>query len=723
MKIRHFLLGTLGIAALASCNDYLEVDAPSSYTIDDVFGSSTEAQTVLNGVYATLLVNNAYGNALYNTLMLNSDVDFTANAQSSGLGTAPRRFDTSVENSSVNNTWKALYNGVETANEFIYNLEHSDLYLTASSSDRSTLDQMLGEAKVLRALCYDDIVSLWGDVPFSLIPTYITGEFMMPIVNRDTIRQSLIDDLIAVAPAMSFASKLTYGVEQVSKEACWAMIARLALNAGGYSLRPDGDTYGKMERPANYKAFYTTCRAYADSVISSATHSLTNSFQDVFVNECNFTVVNNDDPLFELPFAKESTGNWGYYQGPNAAADGGETAHAWGACSGSVGVSDFYRYTFDSQDLRRDFINGMWSYTAYNRPAIRANYTQYNNKWSKLWHETGLGKATSGSTGINFAPLRYTDVLLMFAEAENELKGPTTAAQSALRTVRQRAFASTSWASKVDAYIAAAAADKTTFLKAVLDERKWEFAGENMRWKDLVRNNLYNEVVYYSFLRYYAVAENSFGHSEYIDQVETYDNCPGFYQTEMPYSIYYCYIDNVRASTDTLVHGGIIVGDSIKGKYEISTSGNSNGVYTYFPNNTLPCLYLNSPYKSEKRPSVIPATFFTQNGLPYKQITQKDCDGLSSSESTTAWYEGNFYNWWNETDGCPNDYCLYSFYGYVRGVPGSSMIQVIKDGAAVTIDASSPQTAATLPVLRYLLPIPNEAISRSEGLYTQHYGY
>ena len=49
------------------------------------------------------------------------------------------------------------------------------------------------------------------------------------------------------------------------------------------------------------------------------------------------------------------------------------------------------------------------------------------------------------------------------------------------------------------AYIAQVASSKETFLKAVLDERKWEFAGENMRWRDLVRNNLYGQEIVYSF--------------------------------------------------------------------------------------------------------------------------------------------------------------------------------------------------------------------------------
>ena len=76
---------------------------------------------------------------------------------------------------------------------------------------------------------------------------------------------------------MKFAANLSNGVERASKEFCWSMIARMAMHAGGYSLRPDTDNpanFGKMERPANYKDLYKTALAYCDSVISSATHTL-----------------------------------------------------------------------------------------------------------------------------------------------------------------------------------------------------------------------------------------------------------------------------------------------------------------------------------------------------------------------------------------------------------------------------------------------------------------
>ena len=93
-------------------------------------------------------------------------------------------------------------------------------------------------------------------------------------------------------------------------------------------------------------------------------------------------------------------------------------------------------------------------------------------------------------TGVNRPWMRYSDIILMFAEAENEINGPTQAAKDALAMVRQRAFPEETWPEKVDAYIDSVAAGKESFFNAIVDERAWEFGGELYRKFDLVRWNL-----------------------------------------------------------------------------------------------------------------------------------------------------------------------------------------------------------------------------------------
>ncbi len=682
------------VGALTACSDYLDVDAPSKNLPDKVYSSTGEMDKALNGVYATIISGSTFGQNLYNGYMLNSDVDFAANSNEQAQNNQPRRFDMNTNAGSAETLWNSLYSILETANSFIYNAEHSALYNENNKDEEDYADvaQMVGEAKVIRAMAVYELLCYYGDVPFTFEPTYQSENFMPDIVNRDTVYQTVINDLIDASSKMKSVTALSEGVERISKEACWAMISRMALQAGGYSLRPDGDTYGKMERPANYQSFYRIARIYADSVIQSGTHSLTQSYKDVFVNECNYRVINNDDPIFEIPFAQGNSGGWGYYQGPQVQSSNGEAPFVNGEENGGVRTEAFYRYTFDSLDVRRDYVNGLFYYASTGAPVMRRDYSVHNNKWAKLWTTNGLGANTTGSTGINFAYLRYADVLLIFAEADNELNGPTAEAQEALKTVRRRAFNSADYGEKVEAYVTRAASSKEDFLKAVLDERKWEFAGENSRWKDLVRNNMYGKTLFDTFMRYYAVAENAATTSSYMDMVEQND---GINWSEfLPYNIYWCYIQNP--------------GDG-----------------SLFTNTTVPIIYMLNPYKAEMPPTVTnPNMYFENNGLPYTAISQRDITGLSTSSTSIAWETGDnsaYYSWFSEGTGTPTSQVLYSLYGYIRGSELGT-IYIVRNGVPEAVDPLSVDRD-NLPVVRYMFPIPQEAVVRSGNRYQQHYGY
>ena len=686
MKLRNILMGAFAMLALTACDDYLDVEAPSKQTNESVFRSKSEISTALNGVYAKALVDNTFGNLAYNGLQLNSDVDFSTNTNEVSQIDAPKRFDMTAESGTAEKFWNALYAGVEVANNFIWNLENSPIY-TPEFAEYAELTQMMGEAKVLRAMFYYELLCYWGNIPFSLEPTYATQEFVLPMTDRDEVYAQIIADLQAAAPLMKTTSAISDGVERISKEACWSMIARMALQAGGYSLRPvEGKTYGEMQRPANSREFYQIARNYADSVIQSNTHSLTKPYSQVFVDECNFIVNSSDDPIFELPFAKETSGQWGYQQGPQAKSTEGVTPHVWGETKGGVQVTPFYRHRFDERDLRRDFVNCFWYYETTGQPAINHNYTAYNGKWSKLWNTIGIGANTTGATGINFAYLRYTEILLAFAEAENELNGPTAEAQEALKQVRRRAFATADHAEMVDAYVDYVAGDKETFLNALLEERALEFAGENMRWKDLVRNNQYAEKLFYTFLRYYTVAENCMTSSSYDDMMEVYDGIN--WSETFPFSMFWTYIQNP--------------GD--KSLYE---------------NTQLPLIYIHNPYAASSIPQVSPANYMTNNALPYTPISLRDITGLESSSSDMTWGEAAIN--WMEDAGYPKAQILYSLYGYIRGDERANIILNV-DGTDQRIDPTS-YNVDNLPAVRYILPIPQEAIARSGGVYKQHFGY
>lgn len=129
MKIYKIFISGLAMLALSSCDDFLEVDPATNVASTElVFGSEGEARTALYGIYAQIASDNLFGGRLYNDFQLNSDVDFYANSNESAAGNQPRRFDVRSDASNVETLWNNLYKGVEIANEFIYNLQNSEIY-------------------------------------------------------------------------------------------------------------------------------------------------------------------------------------------------------------------------------------------------------------------------------------------------------------------------------------------------------------------------------------------------------------------------------------------------------------------------------------------------------------------------------------------------------------------------------------------------------------------
>ena len=711
MKLNKIFISGMAMLSLTACDDFLDVDPDStSANTEFIYNNEGEISTALNGVYAQILSGNTFGNNLYKDFQLNSDVDFSTNTSETASGNKPARFDTRSDAGNINSLWNALYKGVETANEFIFNLKNSKLYeekmkteiadgentggvVTEEVPNVTKLTQMMGEAKVMRAMFYHELLSYWGDIPFTFKATYETNNLYPEVTDRQVVSDSLIADLRHAAEWMQSDKDETLGApERISKEAAYAMIARLALQAGGYSLNHDAnDVNGyKMTRPSNYKEYYQIARDYAKKVIDAGGHSLNKSFRDVFVDECNHIVNKGDDAIFEIPFGKDYSGAWGYAQGPKSEVDANNETdfsnQAWGSTSGNVRTTRFYRHMFKEGDTRRDYVCGTWGYSNQGLPAINFSYTMYNNKWSKLWNTVGLGKASTGNTGINFAYIRYADVLLMFAEADNEVNGaPTQEAIDAVNQVRRRAYNGVNYE-----LTSAQTATKEDFLKAVLDERKFEFAGENMRWKDLVRNNLYSEQIFYTFLAYYGVAEDQSTGSSYIDMISEHDGIDYSNISAMT-NIYYVYVKN---------------------------TGDAN-----FPNSNLYMLYIVNPWTADVQPSSKPEDYFANLGLPYEPVSARAITGQTSSAKDVAW--GNSENIWSSQDGVLKNEVLYSLFGYIRGDEDGS-IKIVNNGAVVNFDIDTQNPEATvqqLPAVRYLLPYPQEAIARSDGRYKNYYGF
>lgn len=685
MKIKNILMCSLLLAGLTSCNDFLDVEAPSKVTDDQVFKSTEEADRLLNSVYQATCSGSTYGDSYLSKFNFNSDVEFsTSSAETQAAGHNEwKQFDGEADGSDIKNTWDAAYAAIERANNFVNAAEKSSLYGNAD------LDQMIGEAKCIRAMNYLDLVILWGDVPFSFTRTYEQESLVMPMGQRDEILTALINDLKEAAPKMKSVKEITEGVERCSKEYAWALIARISMFRAGYSLRhgEDASATGTMERASDYEDYYKIARAYADSVIESGTHSLNNDYFKVFTDECNYKVVNDDDVIFEIPFVQNVNGSIGYINGPKAdLSSAGDTDHAWGRMNSSANLNAFYRFTFNEEDVRRN-VAGYWQYSYNGTPTLLNSYGNFCMKWSKLWDQSHTqGNTSQGNTGINFPYMRYADVLLMFAEAENELNGPTDAAKNALKKVRERAFRGASnKAEMVDNYVSNLGS-KEAFFNAIVDERAWEFGGENIRWKDLVRWNLYNKVLFKEFWLYNAMGNNR-DESMYEDDLAN----------KYPSSVYYKVLKRSEWNAKVAENPEQYNAKNYPEIVNMPNTDASIGVIEFYHYDG--AFKLNNLWQS------------------WGQHTEEEA--TVPTTGSNAWSKALFFDWLDENTGIAKAPCRCSLRGYIYMDQSGTVIPEGKFPEGYSSDAN----LSNLPVVRYILPIPRDVVSRSLGQYKNYYGY
>lgn len=488
-KIKYIILAAI-LVSFASCEDFLTVDSLSKDDLGSIFSSLEDAQSFIDGVYQPFM-EDGFANAMSLYEKPSSDVEMV----SASLITDNGRRDLATcratsDNSSLIKAYATAYIAINRANTAIEGIKQSALYARGDE----TMMQLLGEAVTLRAFWYLELVKHWGDVPFKTTATKAGDDFYLPRTDRDTILTFIINDMIEAEADMKWAKDLPFGVEQVSREFTQALIARAALARGGYSMRK-GLT---MERRDDYLQYYEIANTFSKKVIESGTHSLTLDYSTVFTNQSKYIVKSADDMIFEIAYCP-GVSEIGYV--PGKRIDAG--SHPYGGGGGYYTLTPSYIYSFDTLDLRLFTDKEQASVATYTKigsdlaqDLLAVNSAQVN-KWCKYWVEPPLGMSSSKGTGINWPIMRYADVLLMFAETENELNnGPTAEAREALKTVRKRAFASEYWGEKVDAYVSSVSASKEAFFNAIVDERAWEFGGELVRPFDLIRWNMFKSKIF-----------------------------------------------------------------------------------------------------------------------------------------------------------------------------------------------------------------------------------
>jgi SusD family. len=465
-----------------SCNK-LNMPAKDAYESELIFGSLQRSTMAVTGIYPIFK-----GTAM--ATYMTPDNDETTSSNTSGERYGLSKFDFSPANNQMKPVFDARYTGINRANECIEGLEKSGVLVNGDAGSISAFKALYGEALALRAWAYFDLVRYWGDVPFPLTPSKAGQDFNLPRVSRDTIYDRILSDLQIAQELVPWASEVNYR-DRLTKGAIKGLIARIALHAAGYSLRWDLQTGGnvgirKRSDEVRITQLYTLARNACAEVIQQegAQHALADNYESVFKDSEN--KVANKENIFELGnYGTDANDGVGYYIGLSMGAVPG----VYLAASPQVRVLPTYYYSFDEQDTRRDVAVGNY--------AVEANTANFNivtinnftcGKWRRCWQSTQGPE--NGKTDINWIVLRYADILLMYAEAGNELDAaPGSEAKDALKKVRRRAFPAAAWPEKVEAYVDGLTT-REAFREAIMRERSWELGFEsNLRRTDLVRWN------------------------------------------------------------------------------------------------------------------------------------------------------------------------------------------------------------------------------------------
>jgi hypothetical protein len=468
---RFFLMTS--VILLAGCRDYLEVEPQSQVSISEAFSSVADARTSIVGAYDELMGDNGYGIRVNLYYPYDSDeMIVTGNIDNGRRGIG--RYQLLLTNAELRNPFLQLYRGVEKSNLCIEQIPLMSLYTSGSDADKKELRRMHGEALVLRAQYLFELIRNWGDVPVSFEPAYKTIDLFIPQADRDQTYDRLLNDLKTAIELLPWRTEVTRD-ERITKGAAKALRAKIALFRGGFSLRANG----KMERGANHTQFYQIAKEECEGLMANRSqHTLNPKFEDIWKKHLSSF---QRDPFGEIVFEvgaggsnSNSDSRMANYNGPRC-----DPASRVGTGGGGLQVLPNYFYAFDSTDVRRDVSVTLYAIPANNIKTTRRLGELTDGKFRKDWRNPLL-PGTALNVGYNWPLIRFSDVLLMFAEAENELNGPTTAAVSAFEEVRKRSLTN----------IGTTPTSKQAFFEAIVKERLLEFGGEGIRKYDLIRWNL-----------------------------------------------------------------------------------------------------------------------------------------------------------------------------------------------------------------------------------------
>ncbi|MNK11503.1 SusD family protein [compost metagenome] len=492
MKIKSikaaFLVFAIGVAIVTpSCKKVLDFESDSTSPEEAVFSSLKSTNTAVIGIYNRLIGDNGYGSRISTLFGISAD-DFRT---SGSYGAADRRglsmYGASPDNTDLINPFFQLYAGIERANLCIKGIPQSRLYTNGTAAEQDAMKRYLGEALTLRAQFYYELIRNWGDVP-QRFKSAIDEETLLPgNANRDQTYDVIIEDLKIAEALVPWRSQFPeYGSFRITKGAVKGLRARISLARGGYSLRTESKM---MERRSDYLKYYQIALDECTDIINSGEHRLNLVYENIFKSLHGTRVDTERELIFEVAAFggnANTDSKLGYYNGVRF-----NSGSSYGQGGGGMNAIPTYFYEFDKRDLRRDVTIGVFEINGTSKKVINTLNNMTDAKFRKSWTAFN-NSSTSQTLGVNWPIIRYADVLLMFAEADNEIRqSPSEDAKKYLQQVRDRAYGG----SALNPFpLSSIPQDYEGFFTAIRKERLLEFGGEAVRKFDLIRWNKIDEV-------------------------------------------------------------------------------------------------------------------------------------------------------------------------------------------------------------------------------------
>ncbi len=464
---------TVATLLLTSCKKFLDKPSVDNFDSRTIFESVGRAEMVVVGCYSQ-----TFNRELYYQLGMGTDECMSTEGETNSKNQVANYVYT--PSNIPTSTYAAMYMGIEYANVAIKGIEGMK---DVPAAEKAKLDMLLGEVYAIRAMNYLNIVRFFGDVPYSTTSVAETGIFTSSRVSRDIIYDGCVADLQKAIELLPWKSSgMVSTTERFTKNSAYGILARVALYAAGYSLRWDLNTYAagsvkvaQRPDPARIKELYKIAADACKAVIDKGENALLPNYETVF-RELITRKYNNESMLEYGQFGADNNGS-------SAGYTNGLFAHAscmYGKSQPAMGVTPTYWFDFKDGDKRRDVTICNYGIAADDNRDMNSYSSNTIGKFRVDWSDQ-IGTSIN-RRDINWPVLRYSDVLLMYAEALNEYnRGPNADAVTYFEEVRLRGFGGD------NSKMGTTPTDYQGFRNAIIDERKFEFGFESLRRTDLAR--------------------------------------------------------------------------------------------------------------------------------------------------------------------------------------------------------------------------------------------